>query len=172
MKSIQSWEKHVLLTHEWMQKSLQLKSEDLLKKSDEKSWNIAQVMNHLFIVEFASLTYVQKKILVPEKLQKISFKDHANRFLLKIALYLPFKYKAPAVVAQVQIPENYEVFIENWKQTQSQWENLIKKMDPQIAKKGIFKHPIGIRMNLNETISFMTEHFKHHIPQLNKLFDK
>ncbi|NIV16631.1 MAG: hypothetical protein GWN62_36890, partial [Aliifodinibius sp.] len=76
--------------------------EQLLFKPDSMKWSISQVVNHLILTEQSAVNYMNKKNKA-ERLPRLNWIAYLRIILLKIALVLPLKFKAPS---EVVIPKS------------------------------------------------------------------
>ena len=89
---------------------------------------------------------------------------------LKLFLRMPVKYKAPAVVSIAQ--EEIYIFdnvTAEWKELREQFRIFLDSLDPVTAKKLIYRHPFGGRLNIYQALSFFFEHMEHHRKQIERI---
>ena len=61
---------------------------------------------------------------------------------------------------------------ETWIKTRKSFEELVNALDESILKKGILRHPIAGRIDINMTLKFVKMHFHHHRKIITKLETK
>ena len=83
------------------------------------------------------------------------------------------KFKAPKIVVD-PIPENIDLqeLKNNWLKSRNSFEILINNLDEEILKKGILRHPLAGRIDMNMTLNFLLSHFIHHKKIIHKLEKK
>jgi len=130
-----------------------------------KKWSIAQIIFHLNSSESNSVNYIAKKSQGGTSIPKSSYLNSLRSFLLTTALkYL--KWKKPAALPDP--PENLDIIraIESWNETRVRLKELIEKLPDDMLTRNIFRHPAAGRMNMNHALTFMQEHFNHHLKQI------
>lgn len=135
----------------------------------EGKWSIGQIMAHLLQVEQATIAYVQRKIEQQESLHTSSLKNSINALLLKMALNSGMKFKAPAVVANVPEEVSLEQLHLQWDNTRYQLEDLLTEMPPALLDKCLFRHPYAGMMSIGQTLTFIQDHFNHHLQQIQHI---
>ncbi|QCR25004.1 DinB family protein [Pontibacter sp. SGAir0037] len=141
--------------------------DDLLNTpATEAKWSINQVLSHLLQVEQFTVSYIQRKIQKEEELEASLFSNTVKTALVKLALLSPFKFKAPAVVATVPDKANFSSLRHQWNETRYKLEDLLTDLPDTFQNKYLFKHPIAGPMTVQQTLSFLHDHFHHHLPQI------
>ena len=132
----------------------------------EHAWYIAQVITHLAIAEEGGLTYLNKKLEV-KKHGPVGISSHWRLFLLNIAVWLPIKYKAPAIVADVPAT-SYEVARQRWSAVRERMREAYTTIDTSFIGHDLYKHPMAGRFNLIQGVRFMRRHVQHHKAQIHR----
>lgn len=148
-------------------------SEQLNHQPDNKEWSIAQVLHHLYLVERLSLNYMTEKSSEIDELSRTGFKERWRSFLLKLALKLPLKFKAPSTVKE-SIPDRVDIekLKTDWETTYKEFKTFIAEFPTSAYHAKIFRHPRVGKINIFQTLSFIQDHFDHHLPQINRLLSK
>jgi hypothetical protein len=161
----QSWNKL-----EEQRKSLlgKLKTESrvaLNKRAAIDRWSAIQVLLHEIAIEENTKSYFAKKIPEASTAQKAGFRNTYFYFLLKVALALPKKYKAPTHT----IPSSEELSLEEveqkWIKERAELLGLIENLSDETLQKQLFKHPAG-KLSIYQAIDFMYLHHAHHEKQI------
>ena len=61
---------------------------------------------------------------------------------------------------------------ETWLKSRKSFQELVSSLDESILKKGILRHPIAGRIDINMTLQFIKMHFHHHRKIIAKLESK
>jgi len=153
-----------------------LKETDKLSKGQlhfkpaDNGWSITETMHHLYLSELGTYTYIGKKLQGADDLKKSGFKEAWNTFLLKILLRSPMKFKLPRKAPVVPTGDMaYGDLVELWNQLRKDVANQFDHFDVDSAKKLSFKHPRIGYINAHQVLTFLTEHFRHHIKQLERI---
>ena len=132
-------------------------------------WSAAQTAWHLIMVEELSFKYVQKKLGFGGSFEKVGLDGHWRSFWLKIALYLPIKFKAPATSGD-NLPDksSYAEISEHWKKTRETWTDFLENLPVELEDKTVYKHPRAGRLGWIQMLSFFEEHFGRHQRQIDR----
>lgn len=147
-----------------------LSKEQLHFKPSGDSWSVTETLHHLYLSELGTYTYMSKKIQGADGLKKSGFKEAWNTFLLKILLRSPMKFKLPKKAPIVPTGDMaYGDLVEAWNQLRKDLADLFDHFDVDSAKKLSFKHPRIGYINAHQVLTFLTEHFKHHLKQIERI---
>lgn len=140
------------------------------QKPDEKSWSIAQIMEHLFLAEEFSLSYMSKKMNAHGKMKKAGLSSAFKSKLLNTCLRSSLKFKAPSLTnpsANEYVPVE---FVSQWKAHDEKFKQYINDFPAELVLVEIFKHPVAGKLNMIQTLQFMSIHAQRHKNQiLNRL---
>ena len=146
-----------------------LSAEQLHAHLDGK-WSIAQIFSHLISSERLSVIYLNKKILGINETPQTGMKEEVIMIVLKISQRLPFKFKAPKVLAENTITHlTAEQLMEAWEKTRSDLRAVLLRFQDDQLKRKVYKHPIAGMLNIRQALQFFWEHVNHHTPQIKKL---
>lgn len=155
---------------------LQLLAE--LEKRDDKElnfhpgkdkWSVIQVMHHLIIIEQLSIGYINKKLTYRTNIKKSGLGAAIRFFVLKSVLQTPFLFKAPKIVSEVPDNAGFKETKNQWDQVRKDMKELFDNLPEEFLNKNIFKHALAGKMNIYQMLSFMEEHFKHHVKQVDRI---
>lgn len=138
-------------------------------KPGPDKWCMLQVAQHVLASESGTLRFFKKyPPLKTSFTDKISGAIRSN--VLNIALKLPIKFKAPnapGLSPETALP---------WKETEAAWVatrtelyNYFNSFEADKAAHIVFKHPIGGKFNISQTLDFLLEHINHHLVQLKRI---
>jgi len=147
--------------------------EDLNKKINKNKWSIAENLYHLWLTEFITIKYIKKKTSYPDSLVNVSYFSKIKMKLLELIFFTGVKMKAPKITYD-SMPKNIEIkkLKETWIKSRKSFEELVNALDESILKKGILRHPIAGRIDINMTLQFIKMHFHHHRKIIAKLESK
>lgn len=153
-----------------IQKLKGLSIDELERKPVADKWCILEIIAHLVLSEELSVGYALNKVSNPEKLQSVKFSSSIKAKLLEYVLKLNIKYKAPKIAKPTNIEElKFDDLIERWAQARQGLEQ-ISEFPSELLKKGVLKHPYTGFMNFDQMLSFIEEHYNHHLKQINILY--
>ncbi|CAN5491636.1 hypothetical protein BH23BAC3_BH23BAC3_15850 [soil metagenome] len=146
-----------------------LTSEQLRYKPVPDQWNLLQVLRHLITAEQQSLMYIQRKMKMHENIPKAGLGSSVRHLLLKIALYLPIKFKAPKIAAVHEEYPDFEQMKSEWAGVRSELLTLIEVSDSKMLTKALYKHPRAGLLNMKQALEFFESHITHHQKQIDRL---
>jgi uncharacterized damage-inducible protein DinB len=145
-------------------------SPETINKHPEGKWSITQIISHLIASEQLSVNYLNKKILGIDAAPKTGMIEELKMIVLKISQRLPFKFKAPKVLAEnTPIFENIEQLTVTWNQTRADLKTVLEKFQDNQINRKVYKHPIAGMLNIEQALKFFREHIIHHTPQVKNL---
>ena len=148
-------------------------NEKLNVKVYKNKWSIAEHLYHVWLTEFITIQYIKKKTSYPESLVNVSFVSKLRMKLLELIFFSGIKMKAPKITYD-SMPQNIEIkkLRETWLKSRKSFKKLVDTLDESTLDKGILRHPIAGRINLNMTLKFINMHFQHHRKIIVKLESK
>jgi hypothetical protein len=145
-------------------------SPEAINNHPDGKWSITQIISHLIASEQLSVKYLNKKILGIDTAPKTGIAEELKMIVLKISQRLPFKFKAPKVLAEnTPIYENIEQLTETWNQTRADLKKVLEKFQDNQINRKVYKHPIAGMLNIEQALKFFREHIIHHTPQVKNL---
>jgi uncharacterized damage-inducible protein DinB len=134
------------------------------RPADQK-WSIVQILFHLNSSERISLKYMQKKSQGGRSVPKSTPLNAFRSFALNSALRY-FSWKKPSILPEPPADLNYDEVVSSWNQTRVELRQFLEDLPAEMYGRTIFRHPAAGRMNLQHALSFMQEHFDHHLKQI------
>lgn len=131
-------------------------------------WSAAQVLHHVSAAEAGSLAYIRKKMHAPDAIPRAGLMCSVRTAVLAAALASPFRFKAPDVVANVPDNPPVDEVLEQWALIRVELREMIDTLPEELMARALFRHPVGGRMNMSQTLDFMIAHLKRHTKQLRR----
>lgn len=134
-------------------------------------WSAMQVLQHLMLAEKLSQQYIVKKQhTLPGQLPSAGFGTWWRAMLVWFFLYLPFKRKAPAMVAEGALPAyaTLAATAAEWRQQRQELQELLAGLNPALHKKAFYRHPVAGSMTTAGMLGFFLWHIEHHRRQLRE----
>lgn len=128
------------------------------------AWSVAQIIAHLALAEARSLDYLEHKLRSGEH-APVDTSSVPRLLLLRAALRLPLRFKAPAVVATLP-PCSFSEARRWWDEVRSRMAAAYTALPPEVATHGLFKHPTAGRFDTVQGLTFMRDHVRHHRAQI------
>ena len=126
------------------------------------------VLNQMMTAEDGAFRYIAKKNQAPS-LPPTGVGSRLRTLLLKMALYSPFKFKAPAQVVKLMAPKSYRQIKQEWKNSRAFMKELVASLPPDRLRAQIFRHPFSGMINIFQTFTFAEAHFEHHRRQIARI---
>ncbi len=155
--------------HALMARLAEFPEDKLIAPAADGGWSVAQVITHLAIAEEGSLVYLRKKLEFG-KHGPVSFSSHWRLFLLNAALASPFKFKAPAIVAEIPLTSFSEAEL-RWASVRRSMLDTYLGIPEEHIDHDLFKHPSLGKFNLLQAMRFMRVHCARHIGQIDRILE-
>jgi uncharacterized damage-inducible protein DinB len=128
------------------------------------AWSVAQVVRHLAIAEARSTDYLEKKLNVGGH-APVGADALFRLALLRAAMILPLRYKAPAIVATVP-PCTFAEARSEWDRVRQRMAASYTALPEELVGHGLYKHPAAGKLNVLQGLAFMGDHVRHHRKQV------
>lgn len=132
-------------------------------------WNLLQVMRHLITAEQQSLIYIQRNIGRAEDVPRSGLGSAFRHLLLKIALTLPLKFKAPKIAEVSEENPDFETMKAEWDAVRNDLQELIHECSDDTLAKALYRHPRAGYLNIKQALEFMETHITHHQKQIKRI---
>jgi len=128
------------------------------------AWSVAQVLLHLAMAEARSMDYLEKKLSVGGH-APLGADALLRLALLRAAMFLPLRYKAPGIVATV--PEcSFKEACHEWDRVRQRMAALYATLPSELVAHGLYKHPAAGKLDVLQGLVFMADHVRHHREQV------
>ncbi len=135
-------------------------------------WGAIQHFAHIMGSETAGLTYMKKKMAGASEAGKAGFMGGARLAVLRLALSLPLKFKAPPVLQEPEMYISKEEFFQQWESLRKEYEDFLGKVDTNFVHVKLYKHPAVGRMSILQALDFMAVHLDRHIKSARVMLKK
>lgn len=151
-----------------LDKMSKFSDEKLNKKPAPESWSAIQTAYHLLSAETSTLGYLEKKVQSKDSIPMSGFKSIYRSTLLKLFLFLPFKFKAPKMVENVPDFKPFKELKQEWDAKRQALAVLLETLTDKDIKRELFKHPLAGKMNILQMLEFINDHLLRHVKQIDK----
>lgn len=128
------------------------------------AWTVAQVITHIAIAEEGSLAYFTKKHSGGRH-KPVGTSAPFRLAILNLAISLPLKYKAPAVVADVPAT-SYGEAKARWAVVREKLRQVYETLPEAHIGHDLFKHPSLGRFTVLQGVRFTRRHVLRHRGQI------
>lgn len=148
-------------------------SDLLRKRPSPEAWSVLEIMQHLMVSESRSLGYVKKKTSYPDALKKAGLLARLRTAGLRFFLWMPLKFKAPAIVNQDHFHENANLqdLSASWRTSRGELSHFLENIQPDWVEKEIYRHALAGRMTISGMLAFFSEHFIRHRRQIYRTLE-
>ena len=145
-------------------------NEEINLKPNLKKWSIGENMYHLWLSETSIEKYIRKKTSYPDTLVDVNPIARLKLSILYFIFFIGIKFKAPKILVD-PIPKNvdFKKLKKKWLESRKSFKILIESLDKNDLNKGVLRHPLVGRINMNMTLDFLFYHFKNHKKIIHKL---
>ena len=145
-------------------------NEEINLKPNLKKWSIGENMYHLWLSETSIEKYIRKKTSYPDTLVDVNPIARLKLSILYFIFFIGIKFKAPKILVD-PIPKNvdFKELKKKWLESRKSLKILIESLDKNDLNKGVLRHPLVGRINMNMTLDFLFYHFKNHKKIIHKL---
>lgn len=145
-------------------------SPDQLQKSDDETWSMIQVLEHILFSESGTLGYMKKKTSGGwENLSLTGEQEIKNSEALNSRLASDERYKAPDVLPAPPGNSDLSDLSIKWNQLRKDLIEFVDSLNENFYDRLVFRQPIAGPLNLLQTLQFLNHHLLHHIPQLDRI---
>jgi uncharacterized damage-inducible protein DinB len=137
---------------------------DLTTAPRPGAWSVAQVITHVAMAEEGSLAYLRKKY-GGQRHKRAAFSGRWRLPLLNLAISLPVKYRAPALIATVPAT-SYDEARSRWEGVRTAMRRTYDALPEELIGHDLFKHPSVGRFSLTQGMRFMRRHALRHRGQI------
>lgn len=144
--------------------------DDLLNTSlEEGKWSVNQVLAHLVMVEQVTAGFIERRIQKEEQLITSPLLNLIRASLLKVALLSGIKFKAPEEVAYPPAKSQLSSLRHEWDKARFRLEDLLTDFPAPLLDTYIFRHRHAGPLTIYQSLSFLQDHFNHHLRQIKNL---
>jgi hypothetical protein len=129
-------------------------------------WNLAQVVQHLMLVEQTFLAHTtDEKYLT----RKPKFHPWVGKILVWLYFRMEFKVKVPVKRAVPDESMSLTEAARLWEEKRNGLKNYFDSLDEMGARNKVFFHPFMGLQNSVEFLIFLKRHFDHHMKQVQRI---
>lgn len=138
-------------------------------RPDAESWNLLQVLEHLVLAEKMTLLSIRKGLSRGDRVRNQSAGSKLRMMALKIALFLPLKFKAPKMVEVGNSGKGFRELSKDWDIVREQIRELLAGANEEALRKELFLHPRAGMLTIPQALDFLKSHLQHHQKQIESI---
>lgn len=145
-------------------------AEALNRRPADGGWSAMQTAWHLLLAEELALAYVRKKLSYGGEFKTVGPGEYWRMWLLKMALVLPIKFRAPKQTSDEFLPalSDWQALAARWRAARVAWTDFFESMPANLENKAVFKHPRAGKIGWTQMLDFLEDHLNRHQKQINK----
>ena len=142
--------------------------EKLNHKAGAAEWSVLEMIDHIVKTEAAILSAARAGLARP---QRIGIGDRLRTAFLQKIFASDRKVKVPVSARHVLPGPSLQLaeIRARWNEGRDDLHRFVRRSDPDLLRKGIFKHPVGGWMGMQQILLFFSSHLIHHRYQLNRI---
>lgn len=133
----------------------------------EDEWSLAQHVEHLIIVERATLMLWTR---ASEPMPKRTPVQHLKRRMVKSIMRRAIKVPVPTKEAEPSAQPDVSALIADWDKLRTKFAGRLDKAPaPDVV---VFPHPVAGPLNALESLEFLADHMLYHQKRVRRLLEK
>lgn len=146
-----------------------LPASQLSFKPAPEAWSVLEVIEHLILVEKATLSYLQQKVSAAATLAPLGWESQWRCFLLICAMRSPLKFKTPTPLVLPASGRSLRELQNEWQALRQQWRATLSALTPAMLRLPLIRHPAAGRLTAAQGLRFIKAHFQHHLKQMARI---
>ncbi|HEX7020010.1 MAG TPA: DinB family protein [Gemmatimonadaceae bacterium] len=135
-------------------------------RPSDRSWSMADVVQHLILVEEGMLQFLTKK---PPRPDNRSPAERLQYAMFKLLVQFPLRVKVPVPSVIPTVQATLEELSPRWDSVRARYEEYLSNVtEPQLSML-VFKHAFAGPVTILETLDVMRLHILHHGHQLRRI---
>lgn len=137
-------------------------------------WSVQQVLQHLYVAESSTLSYLRRKAEDPSALPRVNLASRLRVMALELALASPLRFKAPAMASEAHFPaeETWEQTLQRIRTNHQELHSFLRELDSRLERIQLFRHPVAGRMPIDGVFRFFRWHVRHHQRQVWRILGR
>ncbi len=131
-------------------------------------WTVLQNIQHLILIEQASISYIQKKLHYRSNIPKANWKTAIRSWSINWVLDIPLKIKSPKAFSNFPDQLNFQQVLKEWEETRIALRQLLEDFPEDLLNSGIYKHALLGKLRMIDALVFIYEHTKRHFKQIQR----
>ena len=130
-------------------------------------WSLAQLIQHLVLVEEGTLMFLEKK--APRPASSRTLRDRLKWAVFSRVSPLPVRVKTPTDLVVPRAEATVEALVQRWDAARVRLAEYLERVDDAALPLIVFKHAIGGPLPILETLDFVGLHIRHHEHQIRRI---
>ena len=133
------------------------------------SWSIMQVLEHLYLAEMNTVNYLESKGIALAKSKRSKPTGVIRTALLVTVLRSPLKFKIPSERVRPTAKLALDELETQWRETRHRLKDFVEGFPAENYHSPVLPHPRAGLLTLSQTLTFLNEHFRHHLRQVERI---
>jgi hypothetical protein len=137
-------------------------------RATPESWSAVCLLDHLVKVDRGVLGNLRHHLPAG---RPVKFKNVWRGALVFGTLALPTRVEMPTGAGPIGPSQDaqFATVTAQWNEVRSEMSELLKSLQPEQFRTGLFRHPLSGWMNIHRTMQFLYAHMFHHKYQLARI---
>lgn len=131
-------------------------------------WSAGEVLDHVVKTEERILGAMKRGVATPHG---IGMRDRVGTWFVHRIFRTDRRVKVPGAASSV-LPDaevNLEEVLQRWEATRGEFAGFEEGLSPELARVGLFKHPVAGWMGVGQVREFFLVHMVHHGFQIRRI---
>jgi hypothetical protein len=130
-------------------------------------WSLAQLIQHLVLVEEGTLAFLEQKTPRPPSARTL--RDRIKWAAFSRVSPLPLRVKTPTELVVPRSDASVESLVQRWNAARARLAAYLERIADHDLPLIVFKHAIGGALPILETLDFISLHMRHHEHQIRRI---
>jgi DinB superfamily len=141
----------------------------LNRRPGPAEWSVLEVLDHIVKTEVQILSAARTGL---ERPHRIGIADKLRTLFLQAIFSSDRKVKVPVNSRGVLPGSDLHLsrIVARWNDSRAELHSFVARGNSELLGRGIFKHPVGGWMGMEEILEFFAVHIVHHQYQLRRIF--
>jgi hypothetical protein len=141
-----------------------LNDEVLYRKLSESIWSLAEIAQHLVLVEEEVLR--QFRAGTPTDRRRRTLRDRGGLMMVNFVFRKGIRVKAPMRSVVPVSESSMDEICRRWNEVRLNLNAHLDSLWQDDLDRLVFHHPVAGRMNVEQTLELLELHFSHHLRQI------
>lgn len=134
-----------------------------------QSWSILEVLEHLYLSDKSTVSYLESKGLELARAKRSNPTGTIRTALLAAVLRSPLKFRIPSQRVRPTATVELDELETRWRSIRKRLKDFVESYPAEHCHSPVLPHPRAGLLTLSQTLTFVNEHFMHHLRQVERI---
>lgn len=134
-------------------------------------WALVDVLEHCILVE-EGVTTALATAPVPDKPRRLGKGGKAPWWVIRLVLIANVRIKAPVERILPRRESTFPELTARWERQRSTLQDWLGALPTEVIAAPRFRHPLAGWLDVPQALTFVADHLKHHLAQLDRIEEK